>query len=125
MNNIFTRFTALRSGPTYTLLHLTNPDIDIRTFNDNCRAYISYVSGGLFTYDYFWWVAEDGSVYLAVSGNRIAITVMMNYLNNISHTYEVIHLSRGVIAFNTLVSKLFQQRKRTTHHKRSFGGSRK
>ncbi len=125
MNNTATRFTALRKGPCFTLLHLTNPNIDIRTFNDNCRAYISYVSGGLFTYDYFWWIAEDDSVYLAVSGNRIAITVIMNYINNSSHVFEVMHLSRGVLTFNALVSKLFQRRKRTVGHKRSFGGSRK
>lgn len=126
MERSVSRFKALQSGPCYTLLRFTG-DVNVGAFNNGYRQYLRRVSGEFFAYQYFWWIAEDDSVYLAVTGNRLAVTILNNYIKcNRGHYFdacEVLHLSRGVITFTNLVSGLFEQRKRTTGHRRSFGGS--
>jgi hypothetical protein len=119
-----TPFQGLHKGPYFTVVRLSG-DVSIGKFNNSYRQFLEYCTGA--TYSFFWCVSPDDSVCLAVAGTRTEIYIFNSYVrNSVGHYFnvcDVLYSGRGAVAFNKLMTELFQQRKRTTGHRRSFGGS--
>lgn len=117
-------FKGLSKGPYFTVVRLSC-NVSIGKFNNSYRQFLKYCTGA--TYRFFWCVSPDDSVCLAVAGTRTELSIFNGYVkNSVGHYFDVcdvLYGGRGAVAFNKLMTELFQQRKRTTDHCRSFGGS--